>query len=78
MQTMSITDTGKAVTCAVDLNAKSVAGDINEHSLKEIWNGKLKDLRRLHISRTFESLPDHCRNCKDWQSARADYYSIYS
>jgi radical SAM protein with 4Fe4S-binding SPASM domain len=78
MQTMSITDTGKVVTCAVDLDARFVAGDVNEHSLKEIWNGKLKDLRRLHISKTFESLPDHCRVCRDWQSARSDYYSANS
>jgi radical SAM protein with 4Fe4S-binding SPASM domain len=74
MQTMSITDTGKVVTCAVDLDAKFVAGDVNEQSLKEIWNRKLKELRRLHTIKFFEGLPDHCRNCKDWQSARSDYY----
>jgi len=78
MQTMSITDTGKVVTCAVDLDAKFIAGDVNEQSLKEIWNGRLKDLRRLHISKIFESLPDNCRDCRDWQSARSDYYSVNS
>lgn len=78
MQTVSITDTGKVVTCAVDLDAKFIAGDVNEQSLKKIWNGELKELRRLHTTKFFESLPDHCRNCKDWQSARADYYLINS
>jgi radical SAM protein with 4Fe4S-binding SPASM domain len=75
MQTMSITDTGEVVTCAVDLDASFVAGDVNQNSLEEIWNGTLKDLRRLHLSKTFESLPDNCRDCRDWQSARSDYYS---
>jgi radical SAM protein with 4Fe4S-binding SPASM domain len=74
MQTMSITDTGKVVTCAVDLDAKYVVGDVNEESLREIWNGGLKKIRQLHISKKFEDLPKICRDCKDWQSARADYY----
>lgn len=76
MQTMSITDTGKVVTCAVDLDAKFVAGDLNKQTIKEIWNGNLKELRRLHVSRRFEELPENCRNCRDWQSARANYYSV--
>jgi radical SAM protein with 4Fe4S-binding SPASM domain len=74
MRTMSITDTGKVVTCAVDLDAKFVAGDVNHQSLREIWNGKLKKLRQLHQSRQFEALPENCKQCKDWQAARADYY----
>ena len=59
MQTMSITDTGKVVTCAVDLDAKFVAGDISTHSLKEVWNGRLKDMRHLHISGRFDTLPEN-------------------
>jgi len=74
MQTLSVTDTGKVVTCAVDLDAKYVAGDVNEKSLREIWNNNLKDLRQLHLSKRFDELPENCRNCRDWQSARADYY----
>ncbi len=76
MQTMSITDTGKVVTCAVDLDAKFVAGDINHQSLKEVWNGKLSALRRCHLEKQFHDLPENCRDCKDWQAARADYYSV--
>jgi len=76
MQTMSISDTGKVVTCAVDLDTRFVAGDVNKQSLREIWNDTLKGLRQLHISKRFEELPDLCRECKDWQSARAEYYSL--
>jgi len=75
MQTMSITDTGKVVTCAVDLDARFIAGDVNEVNLKDVWNGKLKELRSLHREKRFADLPEICRNCKDWQSARADYYT---
>ena len=75
MQTMSITDTGKVVTCAVDLDARHIAGDINQNSLRDVWNYGLKKLRRLHLEKRFEELPENCRNCRDWQSARADYYT---
>ncbi len=76
MQTMSITDTGKVVTCAVDLDAKFVAGDVSKQSLREVWNGKLKELRQHHILGQFHTLPENCRECKDWQAARADYYLL--
>ena len=75
MQTMSITDTGKVVTCASDVDARFVAGDVNKCSLSEIWNGELRKLRQLHTAKKFELLPDLCKECRDWQSARADYYS---
>jgi len=75
MRTMSITDRGLAVTCAVDLDARYVAGDVNKSTISEIWNGPLKDLRRLHLEGRYEELPGICRDCRDWQSARADYYS---
>ena len=75
MQTMSITDSGKVVTCAVDLDARFVAGDVNTMSLKEVWNGTLKELRKMHLEKRFAALPVICRNCKDWQSARADYFT---
>lgn len=78
MQTMSITDTGKVVTCAVDLDARYIAGDINKNSIRDVWNGGLKKLRQLHLEKQFNELPDICRNCRDWQSARADYYTLSS
>jgi radical SAM protein with 4Fe4S-binding SPASM domain len=74
MRTMSITDTGKVVTCAVDLDARFVAGDVNKNSLKEIWNGELKKLRQYNIAKRWQYLPPHCSNCRDWQSARAEYH----
>lgn len=73
MQTMSVTDTGQVVTCAVDLDAKFIAGNVASRSLKEIWNLELKKLRDLHAAGKWDGLPPHCRDCRDWQSARAEY-----
>lgn len=74
MQTMSIIDTGKVVTCAVDLDARFIAGDVTVSTLKDVWNGKLKELRQLHKEGRFTELPENCRCCRDWQCARADYF----
>ena len=76
MRSMSITDTGDVVTCAVDLDAQFIAGNIGEASLEQIWNGRLAELRRLHREGRFSELPVPCRDCRDWQSARADYFRV--
>lgn len=76
MRSMSITNTGDVVTCAVDLDAQFVAGNIGEASLTQIWNGKLAELRRLHREGRYPELPVPCRDCRDWQSARADYFRV--
>ncbi|HVA36674.1 MAG TPA: radical SAM protein [Candidatus Dormibacteraeota bacterium] len=74
MQTMSITDRGKVVTCAVDLDARFVAGDVTSSSIREVWNASLGPLRAAHVERRFDALPPHCRDCRDWQAASAVYY----
>lgn len=74
MRTMSITDRGKVVTCAVDVDARYVAGDVNKNTLAKIWNGSLHTLRICQLEGQFGKLPKICRECRDWQSARADYY----
>lgn len=73
MQTLSVTHEGAVVNCAVDLDARFVAGDLTKASIKEIWNGPLKRLRDLHAAKEFAALPEICCNCRDWQSARAEY-----
>lgn len=78
MQSMSITDRGLAVTCAVDLDARFVAGDVNKATLKSIWNGRLKENRQHHLNGNWDALPEVCRQCRDWQSARADFHSVNS
>lgn len=76
MQTMSIADDGRVVLCPVDLDARVVVGDVNEHSLKHVWQNQMKVLRDMHKEGRYNELPPMCRDCKDWQSARSDYYSM--
>jgi len=74
MQTMSIADDGRVVLCAVDVDGRYIAGDINKQSLYEVWNGNLREIRDLHRNSDYGKLPFPCNECLDWQSASADYY----
>ncbi len=66
MDTMSITDIGDVVTCAADPEGRFIAGNINSQSLKDVWQGKLGDLRKLHNDHEWEKLPFPCSECRDW------------
>lgn len=76
MQSISIADDGRVVLCPVDLDARVVVGDITKQSIKKVWQNAMKELRILHKESKFDELPAMCRDCKDWQSARSDYYSV--
>ena len=69
----AITNDGKVVLCAVDVDASFVAGDINQQSLYEVWNGRLKEIRQLQANGQYNLLPFPCNDCLDWQAARANY-----
>jgi len=73
MQTMSVSNEGKVVLCAVDVDARFIAGDINKESIKDVWKGKLKEIRNLHLEKKFNLLPHPCKDCLDWQAACAEF-----
>ena len=72
MDTMSITDTGDVAICAADPEARFVAGNLARQSIREIWNGKLKEMRELHKKREWEKLPYPCNQCGDWEVSYKD------
>jgi len=73
MQTINICADGEVALCAVDVHCRVKCGNAREHTIKELWHGKLKEYRRLHKEGRFGELPEMCRECPDWQSGYADY-----
>lgn len=65
--TCPITWDGKMVACGTDCNAELIFGDVNDKSIKEIWNGARKEFVEHHLKHEFEQLPELCQNCSDWQ-----------
>lgn len=74
MRTCNICWDGRVVLCSVDYDAKFVAGDVSKESIQSVWLGSLKRIRELHSNGGYDSLPPFCRDCTDWQMARATFY----
>ena len=72
MNSISITDTGDVATCAADPEARFIAGNVRTQSIKEIWEGKMKELRDIHIKKNWDRLPFPCNECNDWKISYKD------
>lgn len=75
MRTFNICWDGRVSLCSVDYDAKFVAGDVSQNSIESIWQGSLKRIRDMQINGDYKSLPPFCRDCTDWQMARAEYFN---
>lgn len=75
MRTFNICWDGRVSLCSCDFDCKFNAGDINNESIQSVWLSSLKNIRDMHTNGKFNELPDFCRDCMDWQQARATYYA---
>jgi MoaA/NifB/PqqE/SkfB family radical SAM enzyme len=74
MRTINICADGIVALCSVDVHCRVPCGDVNRESIRDVWHGKLAEHRRLHQEERFGELPEPCRECKDWQSAYAEFF----
>jgi radical SAM protein with 4Fe4S-binding SPASM domain len=67
---------GDVVPCCLDYDAKFVLGNVNENTLKEIWNSeKFNELRRNHIDGNYDN--PLCKGCLEWEGgAKNIFYPI--
>lgn len=73
MKTINICADGQTALCSVDVHCRVKCGDANKLTIKELWQGKLKEYRTMHKEGRFDELPEMCRKCSDWQSGYADF-----
>jgi radical SAM protein with 4Fe4S-binding SPASM domain len=60
----AILTTGDVVVCCVDAAGKLVVGNVNNNSLKEVWNSpKYERIRKLHLNGGKGKIP-LCANCQ--------------
>jgi MoaA/NifB/PqqE/SkfB family radical SAM enzyme len=76
MRSMNICVDGQVALCSVDIHCRVNCGDLYDSTIKEIWNGRLKEYRNMHKTGEFDKLPGMCKHCCDWQSAYADYVNV--
>ncbi len=65
MRQMVIAYDGTFLLCNADSEAEYPLGNANKISIKEAWNGRLKEIRDQHIGNDF-SFPK-CVTCPDWK-----------
>ncbi len=68
---MDIWADGKAVLCCEDWNEEFVVGDLNTHTLREIWMGpRMMEVRRKHMAGHGHEVA-LCAKCNNWQPPSA-------
>jgi len=71
--TMAIHQDGSVVACAVDYEGRFKIGNVGSMSIAEAWSELGMQLRSTHRAHEWEQLPELCKNCRDWQTAGAEY-----
>ncbi len=71
--TMAIHQDGNVVACAVDYEGMFVAGNVRDHSIRELWAVLGEKLRKPHREHRWRDMPNICKGCGDWQVAGAEY-----
>ena len=60
---------GRVTVCCVDHDGALAFGDVREHSLRSLWNGKaMQDLRARHVA---GDLPPLCAGCSEYPTDAA-------
>jgi len=72
MRQIVIAYDGKAVMCDADHEAKCDLGDLNSHTVKEIWNSSFRELRERHIRGDYSH--PLCQDCHDWKVGKSELY----
>lgn len=71
--TMAIHQDGSVVACAVDYEGMFKAGNVDDMSVKELWDILGERLRKKHKEHKWSEVPNICKGCGDWQVAGAEY-----
>ena len=73
MESFAVCADGIAAFCAVDIHCQLPVGNCASQTIEHVWNSVLRICRQYQEQGKYNLLPDFCKNCLDWQSARCDY-----
>ena len=71
-RTVSIHWDGSFSQCDADHEGTFSPGNIQNQSIKEIWDGEIAIRRKRHWNNNYDFEP--CKNCKDWLAGRSYFY----
>ncbi len=68
---ISIKSNGDIVLCCYDITGKFILGNIEEISLKSLWNSsKYQDIRKNMLNKHIDNLPITCKGCRIFTNER--------
>ncbi len=62
----AITWDGDVVTCAMDADGRTVYGNINNQSIRQVWKERNEKMVCKHLEHKWDELPEVCKHCTDW------------
>jgi len=63
---------GEVCQCDGDVDNQYSCGNVYKQSVKEIWQGEMRNRRKRHFNNDFDFKP--CRDCQDWQVGLSQFY----
>lgn len=64
---LNIDTRGNVMVCGYDISANTSMGNVNTHSIAEIWHGEgFRFYREKHLARKGKEI-EMCANCPDWK-----------
>lgn len=73
MAVCPILDNGDVPLCGCDIECSNNMGNVYNSTIKDIWNGKLKEIRQFQRNNMWSSMPSICDKCRDWQAAYCEH-----
>lgn len=62
----AITQDGYVSSCAMDYDTKTIYGNVNNDSIRNIWAYRNRELVDHHLNHEWDKLPEVCKRCTDW------------
>lgn len=72
LRNLEILWNGDVCQCDGDMDGRYICGNINDNSIKEIWQGEMKRRRERQYNGDFDFEP--CSKCSDWQIPLSEFY----
>jgi len=54
--------------CICDWYNRAPVGDVNKSTIKQLWQGPIRKIQKLHLKAKWDKLPNFCQTCPDWKT----------
>lgn len=59
---------GSVPYCICDWYNRAPVGNINDSTIKDLWQGAMQEIRERHLRAQWDKLHEFCQECPDWKT----------